>query len=87
MALEYVERVRNSPCTGGTEEVLPVTFDHSMWSQYADVAVRMSNTLTKLVIRNNNRQGHLVYPANTVLIYRRPVTLKQHGLIVGPHLL
>ncbi len=50
-ALEYVERVRNSPCTGGTEETLPVDFDHSVWSHYAAVAMRMSNLLTKLVIQ------------------------------------
>lgn len=56
-ALEYVERVRNSPCTGGTEETLPVTFDHDAWSQYAEVAVRMSNTLTKIIIRNGNNLG------------------------------
>ena len=54
-ALEYVERVRNSPCTGGTDEVLPVQFDHSMWYQYADVAVRMANLLTKVLIHNNNK--------------------------------
>ena len=53
-ALEYVERVRNSACTGGTEETLPVTFDHSPWLQYSDVAIRMSNVLTKLLIKNNN---------------------------------
>ena len=53
-ALAYVERVRNSPCTGGTDEVLPVQFDHAMWYQYADVAVRMANLLTKVLIHNNN---------------------------------
>ncbi|KAI0223205.1 hypothetical protein LSAT2_025584 [Lamellibrachia satsuma] len=53
-ALEYVERVLNSPCTGGTDETLPVHFDHSTWTSYADVAVRMANLLTKLLIERNN---------------------------------
>ena len=52
-ALEYVERVRNSPCNGGTDEVLPVEFDHDIWSHFADVAVRMSNLLTKIMLRGN----------------------------------
>lgn len=43
-----------SPCTGGTDETLPVHFDHSTWTSYADVAVRMANLLTKLLIERNN---------------------------------
>ncbi len=46
--------MRNSPCTGGTEEILPVDFDHTVWSSYADVAVRMSNILTKRLLKANN---------------------------------
>ena len=67
-ALEYVERVRNSPCTGGTEETLPVDFDHSVWSHYAAVAMRMSNLLTKLVIQGKYILGetclisHIIRP-------------------------
>jgi hypothetical protein len=53
-ALEYVDKIRNSPCSGGTEEVLPVQFDHSIWRNYAAVALRMSNLLTKNFIRNGN---------------------------------
>ena len=37
-ALEYVEYVRSNPCRGGTEEVLPVQFNHSMWEHYAQVS-------------------------------------------------
>ena len=51
IALEYVERVRNSYCAGGTEETLPVEFDHAVWANYADVAVRMANLLTKIVVQ------------------------------------
>ncbi|KAK2181707.1 hypothetical protein NP493_385g01038 [Ridgeia piscesae] len=43
-----------SPCSGGTDETLPVFFDHSTWTAYAEVAVRMANLLTKLVIEGNN---------------------------------
>ena len=53
-ALEYIDRVRLSKCTGGTEEVLPVTFDHDIWKPYAEVAVRMANLLTKRIITRNN---------------------------------
>lgn len=49
-----MERVRTSPCTGGTEEVLPVQFDHQQWAAYARVAVRMANQLTQELIRHNN---------------------------------
>ena len=49
-----MERIRNSPCTGGTEEVLPVQFQHSPWNPLAEVALRMSNLLTKIVISNSN---------------------------------
>ena len=47
-------RQRDS-CSGGTEETLPVHFDHSMWYHYADVAVRMANLLTKVLIRSDNK--------------------------------
>ena len=46
-----MERVRNNPCTGGTEETLPVQFDHSVWDKYASVAMRMSNLLTKIYLQ------------------------------------
>ncbi len=52
-ALEYVERVRNSPCDGGTEETLPVNFDHSAWDKYAAVALKMSNLLTKILLQSD----------------------------------
>ncbi len=53
-ALEYVDRVRNSPCTVGTEMLLPVEFDHTMWNEYANIGVRMANLLTKIIIQGNN---------------------------------
>jgi len=49
-----VERVRTSPCTGGTEEVLPVQFDHVDWAFYAQVAVQMANVVTQHLIAHNN---------------------------------
>ena len=58
-ALDYVERVRNSPCTGGTEENLPVEFDHNMWNQYATVAIKTANLLTQLIIEGNNSLSNL----------------------------
>ncbi|CAD5123183.1 DgyrCDS11550 [Dimorphilus gyrociliatus] len=54
-ALEYVERVRTSSCNGGTEETLPVSFDHRIWAEYAHVAIKMANLLTKIVITNSNK--------------------------------
>ena len=53
-ALAYVEAVRTRACSGGTGETLPVDFDHSLWTRHAQVAVRMANLLTKVIIRNNN---------------------------------
>ena len=73
IALEYVERVRNSYCTGGTEETLPVEFDHDVWANYADVAVRMANLLTKIVIQVGvdslfNRRQLLHYRSRTYFV-------------------
>ena len=51
LALEYVEKVRNSDCSGGTDEVLPVEFDHDPWATLADVPMRMANLLSELVTR------------------------------------
>ncbi len=53
-ALSYVEHVRNSQCVGGTEEVLPVHLDYIRWSKEAAAAMRMSNLLTKMIVRNGN---------------------------------
>ena len=55
-ALEYVENIRNRPCEAeaGSGTTLPVQFDHALWSQYADVAVRMSNRLSKVIVRSKN---------------------------------
>ena len=50
-ALEYVERVQTSECTGGNEEQLPIKFDHSEWDQYALISVKMANLITKMIIR------------------------------------
>ena len=53
-ALSYVEYVRNSQCVGGTEEVLPVYLDYVRWNKEAEAAMRMSNLLTKMIVRNGN---------------------------------
>lgn len=47
--------MRTTSCDGGTEETLPVTFDHTIWAEYANVAIKMANLLTKIVISNFNR--------------------------------
>lgn len=53
LALEYVSRVEQSPCTGGTEETLDLTFNHSVWKEYTRPAVLTANFITKTVIENN----------------------------------
>ena len=80
IALEYVERVRNSYCTGGTEETLPVEFDHDVWANYADVAVRMANLLTKIVIQVRvdsllNRKKLLQYKSRTYFFLKTLVII------------
>ena len=39
-ALQYVFKERNASCVVGTEEILPLEFDHSVWSEYTDPAIR-----------------------------------------------
>ena len=45
------DNVATSNCSGGTEEVLPIKVDHQVWAEYANVAAKMANLLTKLVIQ------------------------------------
>ena len=40
MALRYVYKDRTESCTGGTEDVLPLQFDHGVWSTFTDPAIR-----------------------------------------------
>ncbi|CAH1791074.1 unnamed protein product [Owenia fusiformis] len=51
-ALAYVQRVETENCTGGTNEVLPVQFSQDVWSEYANVAVRTANLLSKSLTLN-----------------------------------
>ncbi|XP_060062660.1 probable G-protein coupled receptor CG31760 [Ylistrum balloti] len=53
-ALEYVYRVENSQCTGGTEEVLNLAFNNSVWSVYTEPAIRTANFLTEVILENGN---------------------------------
>ncbi|KAK0043528.1 G-protein coupled receptor, partial [Biomphalaria pfeifferi] len=49
LALEYVRHVETNQCTGGTGEILTLTFDHTPWIQYTEPAVRTANFLTKIL--------------------------------------
>ena len=51
-ALEYVDHVATSTCSGGVEETLPIQFDHTVWERYANVAVNTANLLTKIIIQS-----------------------------------
>lgn len=54
LALEYVNRVQVSECTGGTEETIRLLIDHIVWDKYAVSAINLANFLTKVLLRNNN---------------------------------
>ncbi|XP_013395484.2 uncharacterized protein LOC106162679 [Lingula anatina] len=49
LALKYIESVSKNNCSTGTQESLPVEFDQNAWKDYALVAVRTANLLTKLI--------------------------------------
>lgn len=53
LALEYVSRVEQSPCTGGTEETLDLTFNHTTWKEFTRPAILTSNFLTAIILENN----------------------------------
>ncbi|ESO94286.1 hypothetical protein LOTGIDRAFT_161509 [Lottia gigantea] len=48
-ALEYVNRVENSKCTGGTEDVLNLVFNTTVWKAYTDAAIRTANILSSFI--------------------------------------
>lgn len=48
-----MSRVETSPCTGGTEETLDLTFNHSIWKEYTRPAILTSNFMTRTLIENN----------------------------------
>ncbi|CAC5366032.1 GPR158 [Mytilus coruscus] len=52
LALEYVSRVEQSPCTGGTEETLDLLFNHTTWREYTQPAILTSNFLTSVILEN-----------------------------------
>ncbi|CAG2211761.1 GPR158 [Mytilus edulis] len=52
LALEYVSRVEQSPCTGGTEETLDLIFNHTTWREYTQPAILTSNFLTSVILEN-----------------------------------
>ncbi|OWF50378.1 probable G-protein coupled receptor CG31760 [Mizuhopecten yessoensis] len=53
-ALEYVYRVENSQCTGGTEEVLNLFFNNTVWSVYTEPAIRTANFLTEVILQKGD---------------------------------
>ncbi|CAG2249548.1 GPR158 [Mytilus edulis] len=53
LALEYVSRIEQNPCTGGTEETLDLTFNHTAWEKYTQPAILTSNFLTSVIMKNN----------------------------------
>ncbi|CAC5374768.1 GPR158 [Mytilus coruscus] len=53
LALEYVSRIEKNPCTGGTEETLDLTFNHTAWEKYTQPAILTSNFLSSVIIKNN----------------------------------
>ncbi|VDI74770.1 Hypothetical predicted protein [Mytilus galloprovincialis] len=52
LALEYVSRIEQNPCTGGTEETLILTFNHTAWDKYTQPAILTSNFLTSVIMKN-----------------------------------
>ncbi|CAC5374769.1 GPR158 [Mytilus coruscus] len=53
LALEYVSRIEQSPCTGGTEETLDLIFNHTAWEAFVSPAILTSNFLTSNLLANN----------------------------------
>ncbi|KAK6183213.1 hypothetical protein SNE40_010737 [Patella caerulea] len=53
-ALEYVNRVENSQCSGGTEEVLQLVFNTSVWRVYTEPAIRTANVLSSIIQIDGN---------------------------------
>ncbi|XP_052103612.1 probable G-protein coupled receptor 158 [Mytilus californianus] len=53
LALEYVSRIEKNPCTGGTEETLDLTFNHTAWEKYTQPAILTSNFLSSVILKNN----------------------------------
>ncbi|XP_071162558.1 metabotropic glycine receptor-like [Mytilus edulis] len=54
LALEYVSRIEKNPCTGGTEETLDLTFNHTAWEKYTQPAILTANFLTSVIMKNSN---------------------------------
>ncbi|XP_064622928.1 metabotropic glycine receptor-like [Lineus longissimus] len=54
-SLEYVENIKRGDCSGGTDSILTVNFDHNTWNKYARVAVKTANLLTKNLMEGNGR--------------------------------
>ncbi|XP_071162557.1 metabotropic glycine receptor-like [Mytilus edulis] len=53
LALEYVTRIEQSPCTGGTDETLDLIFNHTVWEDFVSPAILTSNFLTSILLANN----------------------------------
>ncbi|VDI79051.1 G protein-coupled receptor 158 [Mytilus galloprovincialis] len=53
LALDYVSRIEQSPCTGGTDETLDLIFNHTVWEDFVSPAILTSNFLTSILLANN----------------------------------
>ncbi|XP_063427119.1 metabotropic glycine receptor-like [Mytilus trossulus] len=53
LALEYVSRIEQNPCTGGTEETLDLNVNHTEWETYVQPAILTSNFITSVILENN----------------------------------
>lgn len=59
LALEYVSRVEQSPCTGGNQETLDLIFNHTDWEAYIKPAMFTSKFITSVLLENNGSLNSL----------------------------
>lgn len=79
-AINYVNDVKKGNCTGGTENILKLQFDHTRWESYARIAVKTANLLSKMIREND---GKLVGVDETYLFSMVRNNIQGDDLVFG----
>ncbi|CAG2249549.1 GPR158 [Mytilus edulis] len=80
LALEYVSRIEQNPCSGGTEETLDLNVNHTEWETYVQPAILTANFITSVILENN---GSLDYFTDAMFFSLVRNIVNSHATLFG----
>ncbi|VDI42689.1 Hypothetical predicted protein, partial [Mytilus galloprovincialis] len=80
LALDYVSRIEQNPCSGGTEETLDLNVNHTEWETYVQPAILTANFITSVILENN---GSLDYFTDAMFFSLVRNIVNSHATLFG----